>query len=82
MAILGGLLWIGHGWAALKRGDVVDLWRDNPYGQKIDDQQVEVEDRHHEGLHYWFGWGARDPRRLMFGGSMVLLFGIALLLAR
>ncbi len=31
VAILAGLLFLAHGWAALKRGDVVDVARDNPY---------------------------------------------------
>jgi hypothetical protein len=81
VAILAGVLFVAHGWAALKRGDVVDVARDNPYYRQLQDQQVEAERRDFEPLAR-LGWSARDPRRLMLWGCLLVLFGIGSLLAR
>lgn len=81
VAILAGLLFLAHGWAALKRGDVVDVARDNPYYHQQQDQQVEADRRDFE-LFALLGWSARDPRRLMVWGCLIVLFGVGSLLAR
>src|SRR5690606_32682386 len=70
LAIVGGLLWIGHGWAAWKRGDEIDIARDNPYHRAIEDRQARSMDWD-EPSNYDY----RDPRRLIVGGVLVVLVG-------